>query len=136
MIESVELVAAGKAPKVAQDPDAGSYEGWCRTEDAEIDWSKPAAEVYNLIRGSNPQPGAWTLHAGTTVQVFDSARASESGTENGSPGVIAAIGDEGITVATADGSVLVSRVRPAWGAKIGAQEFAQSVGLTVGTKLG
>ena len=41
--------------------------------DAKIDWSKPADEVYNLIRGTNPQPGSWTTHAGSEVQIFDSA---------------------------------------------------------------
>lgn len=136
MIESIELVAEGKAPKIAQDPSAGSYEGWCRAEDAEVDWSKSTSDVYNLIRGTNPQPGAWTLHAGATVQIFDSARAGGDGSAPGQPGAITAIGDEGITVATADGAVLVSRVRPAGGAKISARDFAQNAGLAVGAKFG
>jgi len=72
MLEGVDMVKAGNAPKVAQDPDAGTYEGWCRAEDAKIDWSKPAADVFNLIRGCNPQPGAWTEYDGKKLQIFDS----------------------------------------------------------------
>ena len=57
MIEAVDLVGAGQAPRDSQQ-GVGTYEGWCRKEDAQIDWSRPYAEVYNLIRGCDPQPGA------------------------------------------------------------------------------
>ena len=33
MLEGVDLVREGRAPKEAQDPDAGTYEGWCRAEE-------------------------------------------------------------------------------------------------------
>ena len=54
MIESLDLVKAGKAPKIEQDLADGSYESWFKKDLAEIDWSKPAAEIYNTIRAANP----------------------------------------------------------------------------------
>ena len=133
MLEAVDLVRDGKAPKLAQEPGAGTYEGWCRSADAEIDWSKPADQVYNLIRGTNPQPGAWTTFEGKTLQIFDSAKLSGGG---GAPGEVTELGDEGITVATGDGGILVKRVRPQGEGKVPAGEFAAAGGVSVGARLG
>ena len=90
MIEAVDQVRAGQAPKIEQDPDAGSYEGWCRAEQAEIDWSRPAGDVYNLIRGCNPQPGAWTRCNGERLQLFDSRRGGQT---DARPGTVLSVGD-------------------------------------------
>ena len=131
MMEAIELVREGKAPKEAQDPDAGSYEGWCRKQDVEIDWSKPTAEVYNLIRGANPQPGAWTTCKGSEVKIFDSRVAEGSG----EPGSVLSVGDDGVVVATADGAIRISKVRADAG-KISAHEYATASGLASGDRLG
>ncbi|MCH7832498.1 MAG: methionyl-tRNA formyltransferase, partial [Proteobacteria bacterium] len=64
VLEAVDLVKAGDPPHIKQNDDDATYESWCKKEHAEIDWAKPVDEVYNLIRGTNPQPGAWTVHDG------------------------------------------------------------------------
>ncbi|WP_369073093.1 formyltransferase [Burkholderia gladioli] len=55
---------AGEAPHLPNDLSQGSYFGGRKREDGRLDWSKPAAEVYNLIRAvAPPYPGAFTeLH--------------------------------------------------------------------------
>ena len=133
MLESVDLMRAGKAPRIAQDHSKASYESWCKREHAEIDWSKPAGEVYNLIRGTNPQPGAWTTCAGKTLQIFDSAKISNG---PGAPGEITGVSEEGITVAAQGGAILVKRVRSEGAGKMPAGEFAASAGITTGARLG
>lgn len=133
MLESVDLVREGKAPKIAQDPNAGTYEGWCRKGDGEIDWSKPVEEVYNLIRGTNPAPGAWTTVNGSTIQIFDVVRLDQGG---GNPGEVTSIGDDGIEVAANGGSIRIVKVRPEKEGKIAAIEYASSTGLAVGSQLG
>ena len=131
MMESIELVRDGSAPREVQDPDDGSYEGWCRKDDVCIDWSKPGDEVYNLIRGANPQPGAWTTFNGAEVKVFDSRKVEGSG----EAGRVLAVDDAGIKVATGDGAVLIMKVRADAG-KLAAAEYAAGVGLGVGSTLG
>jgi methionyl-tRNA formyltransferase len=131
MMEAIELVRDGKAPKQEQDPDAGSYEGWCRKEDVEIDWSKSTDEVYNLIRGANPQPGAWSRYNGQEVKIFDSRKNDAIG----EPGSVLAIDDEGMVVATGDGSICVMRVRADAG-KVTAAEYAAAAGIEAGSQLG
>ena len=53
---------------------SASYEGWCRSAEAKIDWAKPIDHVYNLIRGCNPAPGAWTTFNGKKLQIFDARK--------------------------------------------------------------
>jgi methionyl-tRNA formyltransferase len=132
MLESVDLVKAGKAPKIKQDESKATYEGWCKAEEAQIHWDQPADKVYNLIRGTNPQPGAWTTQGGKKVQVFECAKAQGKG----APGEVLDVGSQGMTVAAQGGAVLIQRARPEGGAKMGGQEFAQSAGLKPGAKLG
>src|SRR5271165_4949432 len=60
MIESIDLVKAGKAPRIKQNEDEATYEGRCTAANARIDWGKTWRQIHNLIRGCNPAPGAWT----------------------------------------------------------------------------
>jgi len=132
MIEAVDLVRDGKAPKVDQDHAKATYESWCRRKDVGIDWSKPVAEVHNLIRGADPSPGAWTTYEGKTLQVFGSRKAAA----DGAPGTVCAVGDDGVTVAAAGGGVCIERVRLEGEGKVGAAEFAAAKGLAKGARLG
>ena len=129
MLESIELVRLDEAPRIDQDPNAGTYEGWCRAEDAAIDWSKPVHQVYNLIRGTNPQPGAWTTHNGSVLQIFDSRKIDAEG---GNFGEITAITKNGFCVAADGGQILVQRVRPKGAPKMSALDFVVEKNLTVG----
>ena len=131
MMESIELVRDGKAPRVIQDANDGSYEGWCRKEDVQLDWSKPTDEVYNMIRGANPQPGAWTTLNGAEIRIFDSRKCDGSG----APGSVLAVSAEGIEVATADGAIRIMKLRADAG-KLAASEYAAEVGLEAGASLG
>ena len=134
MIESLDLVKAGNSPRIKQNLDDGSYESWFGKAQAEIDWSLPAAEVYNRIRAANPQPAAWTTLGGDTLQIFDSRRAD---TASGDAGSVSAIDDSGILVACGDGGgILVSRLRAAGGAKLASADFVAESGLKPGDRLG
>lgn len=132
MIEGLELVKAGVILKHDQRLDAGSYESWFRKDAARIDWEQPVADVYNVIRAANPAPGAWTTVNGQEVQVYDSARVDGKGT----PGEVVAVGDDGVIVQGNGGRILLKRVRPAGAGKQSARDWASSVGLAAGQKLG
>jgi methionyl-tRNA formyltransferase len=131
-LEAIALVKAGNPPRIVQDSSLATYESWCRKADAEIDWFKSSADVYNLIRGTNPQPGSWTTHDGTELKVFDCAKVEASG----KPGEVVAVSDEGITVATKDGGILVKRVKPHDDKKITSADYISKVSLTAGVVFG
>jgi len=70
---SLPGIVAGTAHDIVQDLKAGSYFGARRPEDGEIDWSRPAAEIHNLIRAvAPPFPAARTSFDGVPVRVFRS----------------------------------------------------------------
>lgn len=133
MLEAIDLVRDGKAPRIDQDESRATYETWCDEADAEINWSKPAQEVHCLIRGTDPQPGAWTTLSGKKLKVYGSKVADEGGV----PGEILSVSEDGLLVAAGDRGIRIARVRPHDDRrKIPAQEYAEMRGITPGTRLG
>jgi methionyl-tRNA formyltransferase len=129
--QAVELIAAGNAPRLSQDESQATYDPLCRDEHVAIDWSRPVATIYNLIRGSDPQPGAYTLWRGEKLRLYDAALVS--GQQR--PGVIGQISADGWLIGARDGGVRVKRVR-AGEKKVDAADFAANQGITAGTMLG
>ncbi len=74
MIEAADLVVAGRHREYLQDESQASYEGWCRKGEARINWANHVDSVYNLVRGCNPAPGAWTTLEGKELQIFDARK--------------------------------------------------------------
>jgi len=132
MMEAIDLVRAGKAPHVGQDDSQATYESWCKKADARIHWNQPVGEVYNLIRGTDPQPGAWTLIDGNEVQIYDSAPSQQAG----APGTVLAVTEDSFQVGAQGGSIVVRRVRPQGGKKMDAGAFAREMGLGAGQRVG
>ncbi len=131
MIESLDLVREGKAPRIAQNLNEGSYESWFGKSQAELDWTQSVTHVYNIIRAANPQPGAWTMHNGMELRLFD-ARVGEG---QGRPGEVVAVNEDGFEVAAQGGSIRVSRVRADRG-KVPAADYVAQTGLIAGDILG
>ena len=127
--ESVDLIKAGKAPRLVQDEHFATYEPLCDDKVAGIDWAKPAAMVFNLIRGCDPQPGAYSFYRGSKVRLLE-ARLVQ--THPGArPGDVLAADGDGFTVAAGDGAIRVGKVRTESG-KRDASAFAAAAGLKPG----
>ena len=137
MLESVDLVKAGKALRIKQDESDATYEGRCGADNARIDWGKPWRQIHNLIRGCSPAPGAWTTLDGNTLQVFEARPlpARDPKGIGGKMGEIVAVEADGFTVVCADGRIKVLRVKPADGGKVGAGDYAAAAKLAAGTRL-
>jgi len=131
MIESLDLVRTGQAPRIEQNLDEGSYESWFGPKQAHLNWNKPAESLYNIIRASNPQPGAWTTHDSAKIRIYDAAKKDGSG----SSGEVISVDDDGFEVAAEPGSIRVERVRADAG-KLPAGQWAKQVGLKAGDVLG
>jgi methionyl-tRNA formyltransferase len=138
MLEAADLVAAGRHQQTVQDESRASYEGWCRAAEAKIYWHDHVDHVYDLIRGCNPAPGAWTTLAGKKLQIFDARKhpTRTFGAVKGKPGEISEIGAESIRITAHGGQIEVLKLKPEDGKKMSATEFAQSAGLSVGMVFG
>jgi methionyl-tRNA formyltransferase len=138
MLEAADLVLAGKNTETAQDESCASYEGWCRSGEAKIDWAKPIDHVYNLIRGCNPAPGAWTTFNGKKLQIFD-ARKTLFRRFADVPGKIGEVSDltaPSFKVTAQGGMIEVLRAKFEDGKKVTGGELAQSGGIAAGSLLG
>jgi len=134
MVEAVEMVKNGTAPKIEQDHSKATYEGWCRSGDVIIDWNKPGMEIYNLIRGSDPSPGANTMWEQKPIYLFNTS--FESSNHDQTPGTVTKISDESFSLSVSGGLINVGRVKLDREAKITAADFVESHGLKVGDTFG
>ncbi len=132
LVEAVERVEGGSAARIPQDESRATYEPPCREQHAIINWSQPAQRVYDLIRGTNPQPGATTYIGGEKLKIFDCELRPPHG--EAAPGEIVELRDEGFLVASVGGGILVKRVQPPDSPKMAASQYAAS--LKVGSRLG
>jgi len=132
MVESVELVRQGKAPKIVQNEDEATYESWFGAAQAAVDWSKPGREVYNLVRGSDPQPGAHSTLNGEKVCFYDASFTAGSPTEPA--GTVVEVGER-VAIAVNGGTLSIGRLRGAQG-KVAAAEFVAATGLGSGARFG
>ncbi|HEU5016816.1 MAG TPA: methionyl-tRNA formyltransferase [Pseudolabrys sp.] len=137
MLEAVDLVKAGKAPRIKQDESKATYEGLCRAANAHIDWGKSWRQIDPLIRGCNPSPGAWSTLDGQIIKIFDAKPlpAKDPKGIGGKLGEVVAVEGDGFTVVCADGRMKVTRVQPPEGKKIDAGEWAASAKLAKGARL-
>ncbi len=132
VLEVCDLFRAGSPPHIVPNEAEATYERRCVAKHAEINWNRLVSQVYDLIRGTNPAPGAWTTYNGAKLGIFDSLRVPGDGISSR----VRAITDDGIEVQCVGGRILIKRVRPEGGGKIPATEWASDVGLKVGDELG
>src|SRR5271169_6339964 len=60
LVQAADLVTGGRATEWTQEESEATYEGWVREAESRISWANHVDFVYDLIRGCNPAPGAWT----------------------------------------------------------------------------
>jgi len=138
MLEAADQVHAGKHRETVQDESRASYEGWFREAEARINWVSHVDFVYNLIRGSNPAPGAWTTLNGKKLQIFDARKhASRRYAEVvGKIGEVSDVTAASFKVTAQGGAIEVLRARGEDGKKLSGGDFARATGLSSGTLLG
>jgi len=138
LLEAAEMVLAGKQTETVQDESQASYEGWCKTAEARIDWAKPVDHVYNLIRGCNPAPGAWTTFNGKKLQIFDArkTRFRRFAEVPGKIGGVSEVTAQSFKVTAQGGTIEVLKAKMDDGKKIGGGELARAAGMAEGTLLG
>jgi methionyl-tRNA formyltransferase len=138
LLEAADLVVNGRAEGTAQDESQASYEGWCRDAEAAINWHTHVDQIYNLIRGCDPAPGAWTVFEQKRLQLYDARKlpARTFSGDAGSIGAVTGIGEESMIVAAQGGQIEVFKLRYGGGKKLSAARFCAEAGLSPGTVLG
>ncbi len=134
MLEAVEIVRSGNPAKIPQDESEMTYEGWCTEDEVVLSWGDPVDDVYNMIRGSDPSPGANSSFANQRIKFFAASRVEFEG--KAEPGEVVNVSDEGFDVAARGGALRIRRVQPDGAKKLSASEWAEAVSLSAGTRFG
>ena len=118
LLESLRLVAAGNAPRIAQDNARATYAPKLKREHGQIDWSESADAIDRKIRAYNPWPGAFMKVDHQNLKVFSASVVDL----NGQPGEVLR-SDEDLVVATGKDAVSLAEVQLEGKRRMSAAEF-------------
>ena len=136
MVRAMGALERGLLETTPQAESGVTYAEKIDKAEARIDWSRPAREVHNHIRGLSPFPGAWTeiglgaqnVKGPVRVKVLRSVLAQGSG----APGTVL---DDGLTIACGEGAVRLVRVQRAGKGVQETDEFLRGNRVEAGAKL-
>ena len=117
-------MAQGKAPRIPQDHSLATYDPPCDEKVAALNWNQPGRQVFNFIRGCDPQPGATTTFRGEQVKLYNASFLMDDHTAQ--PGEILEVTDKGIKVAVSGAALLITRFRTKDLGKVKAPEFIEA----------
>lgn len=129
--DAVDLIDSGHARPRAQDETRASHQGLVDDSVAAVDLARSAGEIDRLVRGCDPQPGAFVRAGGELVRLYDARLEPE---ERGAPGQILSVDASGLRIALRGGVLRVGRVRADMG-KEAASAFCERAGLSSGDRL-
>ncbi|CAN7150778.1 methionyl-tRNA formyltransferase [Neorhizobium tomejilense] len=132
MVEAMEKLEANDLPLTPQSPEGVLYAAKIDKGETRIDFSKPAADVHNHIRGLSPFPGAWFEAEINGKLERVKVLLSEIGEGQGEPGTVL---DDALTLACGAGAVRLLKLQKAGGKPLAAAEFLRGTPLGPGTRL-
>ena len=132
MVEALRQIGAGTLAPRVQAAEGVVYAAKIDKAEARVDWSRPAREVHDLIRGLSPSPGAWTeADLGKGPQRIKLLR-STLVEAHGSPGVAL---DDRLTIGCGSGAVKLVEVQAAGSKAMTADTFLAGTRVLQGTQL-
>jgi methionyl-tRNA formyltransferase len=126
LVETLDRIELGAEP-VPQPDEGVSYAAKLEPDDVRLDWSRPARELVDLVRGANPEPGAWTTFAGERFRVL----LAEPTDEQLPSGVVDARRRD-VLVGTGTCALRVLTVQPVGKKPMGAADWARGARLAGG----
>ncbi|MDM5207239.1 methionyl-tRNA formyltransferase [Cytobacillus kochii] len=137
LLETLPPLLKGDLLPKQQDENLATFAYNIKREEEKIQWSKPAIEIYNHIRGMNPWPVAYTTLSDAVMKVWASVIIESK--SNQMPGTIVGLEEDGINVSTGDGQILkLTEIQPSGKKRMKAKDYLRGAGahLQVGMKLG
>ena len=107
LIKTIERFKTGDFSSTKQDNERATYAAMLTKAEGEINWNKTADEVYNLIRGMDSWPMAYTYYMGKRFVPYGCEKASAKGV----PGEIVEVNKEGFIVACSEGAIKIKEVK-------------------------
>ncbi len=132
LVETLDRLEAGTLAATPQGEDGMTLAPPVTREMGYLDpVAEDAAALARRVRGLSPRPGAFLMVGGQTLKVLE-ARPADAEGETGAPGIVAALTKAGVAVATANGTLLLTRVQPENKAPMNAADWARGARVQVG----
>lgn len=119
--ETLELVAIGRAPREKQCNEKSSYAPLMDKALGRINWSKSAKDIYNLIRGVNPWPTAYTTYDGEVFKIWKAKMVEKDCKDQ--PGKIVKVDGSGILVCTGQHLLSIEEIQFPNNKRMGVDEY-------------
>lgn len=135
--ETLPALLEGNIQPIKQNDDEATFAPNIKREQERIDWTKTGSEIYNLIRGLNPWPVAYTTVTGSVWKIWGAEKIK--GSSNDVPGTIIKIESDGIIVATGDDiAIKITELQPSGKKKMNSSQFLLGAGslISEGSRLG
>jgi len=129
LIDTLEALERGDCPRIPQDPNLVTVAPSLPPDIGALDWSKPARELHNLVRGVTPKPGAYCFWQGKRLKVVKTAVTSEAAIEYG---VVQTVDAQGITIGTGAEALRLIDVQPESRSVMPASAWARGARITPG----
>ncbi|NTV29342.1 MAG: methionyl-tRNA formyltransferase [Candidatus Omnitrophica bacterium] len=134
LVDTIPRISAGTVTPKKQDEDQVSKAPKMHKDLGHIRWTESARSIHDLVRGTQPWPGAFTFWRGKRLKVLDACAASAL--VQGQPGEIVELHKDGFLVQAGDGAVLVRQVHPESSRPMDARAFLAGHKLSLGEVLG
>lgn len=134
LIETLKQIEKGTAHRIPQNHEEFTYAPMMNKALGEINWSKSAREIHNLVRGVNPWPSAYTTYEGSTMKVWKTEVLNE--TSDKEPGTILKVDKDGIRISTKDNVVLVKEIQMPGKKRVLVSEYIKGNNINTNTILG
>ena len=133
---TVERYCAGELTPQKQDEALMTYEPMMDKSLGEIDWNKDAQTICNLVRGTNPWPGAYTKIDGEIMKVIKAKPCADAQADVSFGTVIEASAKQGFKVACHNGSVEIIELQMPGSKRMLAKAYLNGKQIKLGTVLG
>ena len=122
LLESLQLLAAGNAPRISQDKSLASYAPKLNREAGRLNWNEGAEAIERKIRAYNPWPGAFAEFAGRNLKIFSATIVDL----RGKPGEILRK-DRELVVATSDRALSLTDIQLEGKRRMSVAEFLRGI---------
>lgn len=133
LLETVELFENGNVIREKQDDSLSCYAPMINKDTAKIDFSKSAAEIFNLVRGMNSYPYAITKYENKLMKIISCTVINEDYT--GENGEILNVTSAGILVKCGKNAILISEIQMEGKKKMPVSEYIKGNSINIGTIL-
>jgi methionyl-tRNA formyltransferase len=135
ILETIDLIEKKEVKPLTQDNKEASSAPKITPEICKIDWSRPATEIKNLIRGLSPAPGAYTSYQGKILKIFKAQVVNDFTYSEGLGEVLFADKNKGLQIKTSKGVLRILELQPQNKKRMMGEEFLRGYRIKVGDKL-